>query len=205
MEFTRELVRSEAADYRAENPFYPVEQEQLETLPQAFETAAFGWRDAAWVVRWYYRRFLGSYPDAERRAAEERFQENEFDAVRTAIADAGAAITRLEQDAVDATTVTVRDAAAAIDALTALNGVDVPVATAFLMFLAPQRFTVLGPREWAVLHDAGELAEPYPTAPTASDYETYLDRCRSIAATVDCELWTVHRALWRLSATTADQ
>ncbi|ELZ00060.1 hypothetical protein [Natrialba asiatica] len=194
MEFTRELVRSEAADYRAENPFYPVEQEQLETLPRAFETAAFGWRDAAWVVRWYYRRFLGSSLDAERRAAEERFQENDLDAIRAAIADA-----------VDAITVPERDAAVAIDALTALDGVDVPVATAFLTFLAPQHFTVLGPREWAVLHDAGELAEPYPTAPTASDYETYLDRCRSIATTTDCELRTVRRALWRLSDTTTDQ
>ncbi|ELZ07966.1 hypothetical protein [Natrialba aegyptia] len=194
MEFTRDLVRSEAADYRAENPFYPVEQEQLETLPRAFETDAFGWRDAAWVVRWYYRRFLGTYPDAERRAAEERFQENEFDAVRAAIADA-----------VDATAGPERDATAAIDTLTALDGVDVPVATGFLMFFAPQEFVVLGPREWTVLYDAGELAKPYPPAPTASDYETYLDRCRSIATTTDCELWMVHRALWRLSAATTDQ
>lgn len=184
MDLTRALVASRAAEYREREPLYPVEQEALETLPAALETGEYGRRDAAWVVRWYYRRFFGDYPDDERRDAEDRFRTNDFDAVRNAIADA-----------VDAAT-----AAEAIDRLTDLAAVDVPVASAFCMFIDPDEYVVVGPREWAALREAGELSGPYPDPPSTSAYETYLERCRSLADRLDCDLWTLYRALWRLSA-----
>ncbi|SEQ49925.1 hypothetical protein [Natrinema salaciae] len=181
MELTRSLVESRASEYREEEPLYAVEREQLETLPAAFETGEYGRRDAAWVVRWYYRRFLGEYPDAERRDAEERFRTNDFEAVRSAIADA-----------VDAS-----DAAGGIDRLTALEAVDVPVASAFLMFVDPEAYVVVGPREWSTLREAGDLSRPYPDPPSTPAYETYLERCRSLADRFECDLWTLYRALWR--------
>ncbi|QLK25662.1 hypothetical protein HYG81_16495 [Natrinema zhouii] len=183
MELTRSLVESQAREYRNREPLYAVEEENLETLPAAFESGEYGRRDAAWVVRWYYRRFLGDYPDDERRDAEERFRTNDFEAVRVAIADA-----------VDAS-----DATAGIDSLTALEAVDVPVASAFCMFIDPDEFVVVGPREWSTLRDADELPHPYPDPPSVSQYETYLERCRSLADRFDCDLWTLYRALWRLS------
>ncbi|MFD1564699.1 hypothetical protein ACFR99_14250 [Haloarchaeobius amylolyticus] len=184
MELTRSLVESEARDYREQEPLYPVEAEQLETLPAAFESGEYGRRDAVWVIRWYYRRFLGAYPDTKRRDAEERFWHNDFEAVRDAIAAA-----------VDAA-----DAATMIDALTALEAVDVPVASAFCMFIDPDAYVVVGPGVWAALREAGELSQPYPDPPSVSQYETALERCRSLADRFDCDLWTLYRALWRLSA-----
>lgn len=183
MELTRSLVETQAREYRDREALYTVEQESLETLPRAFESGEYGRRDAAWVVRWYYRRFLGDYPDAERREAEEGFRDNDFEAVRSAIGDA-----------VDAS-----DAAEALERLTDLEAVDVPVASAFCMFIDPDAYVVVGPREWSALRAAGELDRPYPDPPAISDYETYLERCRSLADRFDCELWTLYRALWRSS------
>jgi hypothetical protein len=182
MELTRSTVTERAAEYREEEPLYPVEREQVETLPPALAAGEFGRRDAEWVVRWYYRRFLGAYPDADRRAAEARFRENEFEAVRRAVECAAAA----------------EGVAAKLDALTALSGVDVAVGSAFLFFLDPESHLVVGRREWGAMADAGELGGPYPDPPTVADYETYLDACRRVAERTDCDPWTLYRALWRL-------
>ncbi|OLZ41590.1 hypothetical protein A6E15_11615 [Natrinema saccharevitans] len=183
MELSASLVASKAREYREREPLYAVEAEQLETLPAAFAAGEYGRRDAVWVVRWYYRRFLGDYPDDERRAAEDRFRNNDFDAVRDAIAEAVGA----------------GDATEAVDALTRLEAVDVPVAAAFCMFLDPDEYVVVGPREWAVLREADELERPYPDPPSASGYERYLERCRALTDRFDCDCWTLYRALWRLA------
>lgn len=62
MDLTGPLLRAEAEAYRMDEPLYPVECEQIEMLPDAFEAGTFGRRDAEWVVQWYYQRFLGAYP-----------------------------------------------------------------------------------------------------------------------------------------------
>lgn len=182
MELTRSAVTDAAAEYRAEEPLYPVEREQIETLPDAFASGAFGRRDAEWVVRWYYRRFLGAYPDDDRRSAEEQFERNDSEAIRTAVRDAA----------------TAADAAAGLDSLTRLSGVDVPVASAFLMFADPERNAVVGEREWTVLREAGRLRGRFPDPPSPDDYETYLGACRSLTERLECDAWTLYTALWRL-------
>lgn len=182
MELTRPIVTRKAEEYREEEPLYAVEREQIETLPGAFAAGEFGWRDAEWVVRWYYRRFLGEFPDSERREVEDGFRENDDETVRGAIEDAVAA----------------DDVAARLEPLTGLESVDVPVGSAFLLFIDPEAYIVVGEREWSVLRDAGELADPYPGAPSAADYETYLGTCRALGNDLDCDMWTLYRALWRL-------
>lgn len=182
MELTRSLVAEAARAYADEEPLYAVEAEQVETLPGAFAAGNFGWRDAAWIVRWYFRRYLGDYPDERRRAVEEAFGENDFETIRSVVDDVLAA---------DETT-------GKLDRLTDLSGVDVPVASAFLQFLDPDAYLVVGDREWAVLRAAGELSEPYPDSLTIDQYGTYLETARSAAERLDCDLWTLYRALWRL-------
>lgn len=179
---TSSVVRTKAAEYREKEPLYTVEQEQIEMLPGAFAAGEFGWRDAEWIVRWYFRRFLGEYPDQERRAAEEQFRENDYETIRRAIEDAIGA----------------DDVAAKLESLTALESVDAPVASAFLLFIDPAAHIVVGEREWSVLCDAGELTSPYPESPSTADYETYLGTCRHLVADFDCDMWTLYRALWRL-------
>lgn len=183
MDLSRELLEAEAAEYEAEEPLYAVEAEQLDGLPGAFASGNYGWRDAAWVVRWHFRRHLGDYPDDRRRDREEAFGRNDFEAVREAIGDA----------------ITAGGTAEKVERLTDLAGVDVPVASAFLQFVDPERFVVVGEREWAVLEEAGELSDPYPAPPSAREYATYVEACRSLADRIGCDLVTVHRAIWRLA------
>ncbi|WP_265112526.1 hypothetical protein [Halosolutus halophilus] len=182
MALTRSTVTTKADEYREREPLYAVEQEGIETLPAAFEAGEFGWRDVEWVVQWYYRRFLGSVPNAERREREERFGRNDFEDVRDALDDVTSAI----------------DPADRIDRLTALDGVDVPIASAFLLFADPDACIVVGEREWTVLRDHGRLTDPYPDPPSVSEYWTYLETCRSLAERLDCDMWTLYRACWRL-------
>ena len=183
MEITRDLIESKAAEYEAEEALFAVEDEQVTGLPGAFASGNYGRRDAEWVVRWYFRRHLGAYPDADRRAREEAFRENDFEAVRDAIETAVAA----------------DDLAGKVEPLVALSGVDVPVASAFLQFLEPGRYVAVSEREWAALRSAGALPGPVPAPPAGEGDEAYLDACRTVADRTGCDLLSVQRALWRLS------
>lgn len=184
----RSLVEELASEYREREPLYAVESEQIETLPAAFAEGSYGWRDAEWIVRWYYRRHLGAFPDDERRAREERFRANEYERLREVIER----VVETDED-------TER-----VERLTSLDGVDVPIASAFLLFLDPEASIVVGEREWSALRAHDELVEPYPDPPTIAEYESYLDACRSRTDRLDCEMWTLYRALWRLSGERVD-
>lgn len=186
MELSASLIADRAAEYRAEEPLYAVEAEHLEILPKTFASGEYGRRDAEWPVRWYYRRHLGAFPDEERRAVESRFRQNDFEAVLARIEGAR----------------TAGSVAEALDHLTALSGVDVGVASAVLFFLDPERYLPIGVREWDALREAGELGAleaAYPQPPSVDDYERYLERCRRLAERFECDLWTLYRALWRVS------
>ena len=182
MDFTADTVDSLVAEYETTHPFATVEDEHLEMLPPTLTAGDYGWRDLEWVVQWYYRRTLGAVPNAERREREAAFAQNEYEAVHAAIDDALAA---------DGTT-------AKLESLTALSGVDVPVASAFVQFLSPEHFLAVGEREWRVLADREELSQPYPDEPGAVDYVTYLECCRTVADRCSCDLQTLYRALWML-------
>jgi len=182
MELTSSLVEERAREYRETEMLYDTEQEHLEDLPEAFAEGDYGWRDAEWVVQWYFRRYLGAYPDADRRAVESAYGENDFEDVR----DVVSAVARAE------------DGGERVRLLTTLDGVDVRVASAFLQFVSPERYLVVGDREWAVLRAADELEDPYPDPPSVADYLAYLETCRDVADRCDCNLRTLRMALWRL-------
>jgi hypothetical protein len=182
MGLTADLVREKAAEYERNEPLYVREQEHVETLPDVFPDGDFGWRDTEWVVRWYYRRFLGAYPNADRMAVEDAYDDNDYESVRDAMVAA---------DAAD-------DPADAVAALTDLTGVDVGVASAFLLFIDPERYISVGEREWGVLREYGVLDDPYPAELTSDEYATYLGACRDLCERLGCSLWTLYRALWRL-------
>ena len=184
MALTREVVLEKAEEYAETEPLYAVESENIDTLPQAYRSGNYGWRDAVWVVRWYYRRYLGEYPDDQRRAGEAAFGDNEFDEVRTAIAEAASA----------------DDLDTKLETLTSLRGVAIPIASAFLMFLDPEEYVVIGDREWRVLAEDGTLDPDVPESFTTEDYTTYLEACREQCETFDCTMWTLYRAIWRLGA-----
>lgn len=184
MELSRSLLAEKAEEYERAEPLAVRELDHLEAFPEAFATGEYGWKDAEWVVRWYFRRYLGAYDDQRRQEIEEAFGDNDFDDVRDAIS-----ATR-EAD----------DVESRVRRLTTLAGVTVPVASAFLQFLDPESFVVVDDRAWGALVEADELGEPYPDPPSPSDYRRYLETCRALADEFDCDLQEVYRALWRLGS-----
>lgn len=189
MELTATVVAERAAEYRETEALAAVEADHVEMFPSVFAAGEFGWRDAVWVVRWYYRRFLGAVPNADRREGEEAFDANDFETVQDVI-----------QEVSDGS-----DVEEQIDRLTDLHGVDVPIASAFLQFIDPSDYMVLGEREWTVLERAGELARPYPTPPAPADYADYLETVRRVADRCDCDAWTLYQAVWRLAKAELDE
>lgn len=183
MHLTRDVVHAEAAKYADRQPLAAVEEEHLDLLPADLERGEFGWRDAEWIVQWHFRRHLGAYPDRKRRSVESAYGENDYEAVVDAVTAAAAA----------------DDTAEKLAHLTDLNGVDVAVGSAFLTFLAPERYLVVSPREWSVLERAEELSDPYPESPSPDDYERYLATCREVAERSDCDLRTLYKAIWVVS------
>ncbi|WP_123621820.1 hypothetical protein [Halorubrum sp. CSM-61] len=196
MDLSESRIRDSARAYAEAEPLYDVERQHVETVPKTFAGDEYGRRDAQWIVRWYFRRYLGDYPDRERREREEAFRDNDFDDVVDAIgtaADAvGAGTDESEEPDRDPP-----DVDAAVDALTALDGVDVAVASGFLQFLAPTRFVAIDRRTWAVLVAAGELDGEYPDPPSVADYRRFDEACRVVTERAGVDAWTLYRALWR--------
>jgi hypothetical protein len=72
------------------------------------------------------------------------------------------------------------------------------VASAFLLFLSPERYVVVDERTWGVLHAAGELDDPYPAPPSEPDYLAFDAACTRLRERFDVDAWTLYRALWVL-------
>ncbi|MFC7020189.1 MULTISPECIES: hypothetical protein [Haloarcula] len=185
MELTESVVRDRAREYAEVEPLYDVEQQHVDILPETFAGGEFGRRDVQWVVRWYFRRYLGAYPDRDRREVEAAFRDNDF----------GVVLETLEAVATDA-----EESDEALALLTDLTGVDVPVASAFLQFVAPERYVTVDERTWRVLRAAGELDDPYPDPPGIAAYRTFDSACLRVGDRTGVDAWTLYRALWRLWA-----
>ena len=182
MELTADRVTQLAAEYVESEPLSAVEQEHVAMLPETFASGEYGRRDVEWVVQWRFRRYLGAYPDRERRDAEQRFRGNDFETVLDTLSTVveGPADTRTN-----------------LQQLTALDGVDVPIASAFLQFTSPERYVAVDHRTWRVLVETGDLDDSYPDTPVIEDYIRFDDVCRRLTDQFGVDAWTLYRALWR--------
>ena len=81
---------------------------------------------------------------------------------------------------------------AALAVLCGLTGIDVPVASAVLTAIDPERYTVL---DYRALESLGVELSWY----TYEFYLTYLDECRKLAGQNSVSLRNLDRALWQWS------
>lgn len=167
MELSTDLIQSKSDEY-SYDPFEE-EAELLEILPSRFEEGQAGMEDVLRIVRWKSQRSTG------------HFQKNDPEFVDHILAIVLADIP-----------VTWR-----MKHLCLLDGVQPRVASAILMFVDPNSYTVMDYRAWTVLHDIGELPPP-PTTYTAADYEEYLIVCRRLGDRYSVDLRTLDRALFQL-------
>ena len=81
---------------------------------------------------------------------------------------------------------------ASVAVLVGLNGVQVPVASAILTAINPNRFTIIDFR-------ALEALDVRDVHITIDFYLLYLNECRDLARNNNCKLRTLDRALWQWS------
>jgi hypothetical protein len=86
---------------------------------------------------------------------------------------------------------------ARIEALIALRGVSVPVASAVLTLLDPKRYGVLDIRVWQLLHALGVVSsKPAGRGFTAADWEQYLQSLRAAAERIGVSVRCVEYSLF---------
>jgi len=210
--------------YRESAPFYPVEEEAIGSLADAFRAGEYGKRDVEWVVRWYFRRRVGDVDHGGRREVEEAVADADRRELRGHLWDAIDALDGTGNGAIEGGDENDGDGAGdddgtvpahhrALAALTELPGVDVAVGSALLWFLAPDQYMVVGDREWEVVAgltdgdrgvDIGvTLDGDYPEPMTVDAYDRYLDAVRSLADRIGVSHWELYMILQREYAETA--
>lgn len=172
MEVDRRLIEQKAREYSREagSKHYEEESRRLETLPLAFKTERWEWDDLVWIVRWKSPRPLG------------HFKKNDETKVHSTVARV------LETDSLSEK----------VRLLTELQGVRVKMASAFLLFMDPENYTVMDWRTGDALHAMDWLPSSIPDDPSVADYDQYVRICREIATEYDVSLRTLDRALWVL-------
>ncbi|EMA43109.1 hypothetical protein [Halococcus saccharolyticus] len=170
MQLTNSLIEQKARQYRESVPEYEEEARKIETLPSDFEAGTWSWDDLEWIVKWKSNRSIGY------------FRQNDPD-------NTAEVITQVYRE--DSVT-------KKLDLLTDLSGVAVRVASAFLVYMAPENHTVLDWRAWALLHETGHLFSEFPDPPSTEDYLIYLGTCRALSREFDTSLRELDRALWVL-------
>jgi len=186
--------------YRETAPFYPVEAESVETLPDAFRAGDYGRRDVEWVVRWYFRRRVDAIDHEERRAVEEAVEDADPSELRGAMWDAIDALDEASPEEGGDGDPRAPAHHRALDALADLPGVDLAVASALLWFLDPDRFLVVGDREWRVVAALTDLDPAYPEPMTPAAYDRYLDAVRTLADRLDVDHWRLYMVIQRVYA-----
>lgn len=176
MELGRRVLKQQEAAYEKEEDQYAEEIERLETLPKAFEKGTWTWEDLEWIVRWKMTGspFVGKVLDD--------FNTNDETFVSSQIEKSVAASSPGEK----------------LSHMIEISGVAERMGSAFLLFMNPDRFTVLDWKAWNVLHESGYLPDEMPDDPSVEDYLLYLGACWAIANEYDVSLRTLDMALWAL-------
>lgn len=170
MTLSQQLLEEQEVAYEAEEDKYTEEIDRLESLPSSFADGSWSREDMEWIVHWKSSRSIGYFNDNDDKEVK-----------------------HLVNDALNANSVSEK-----VDILTRLDGVQVRMASAILLFMNPDRFTTLDWRTWDVLHENGYLPDEMPDHPTIEDYLLYLGTCRAIANEYDVSLRTLDMALWTL-------
>ena len=79
-----------------------------------------------------------------------------------------------------------------------LSGIRVKMASVFLLFMNPEKYTVMDWRAADVLHNEGYLQSPISDDPSVDEYVEYLQVCQSVAEEFEVDLRTLDRGLWVL-------
>ncbi|ELZ66078.1 hypothetical protein C457_14900 [Haloferax prahovense DSM 18310] len=146
---------------------YKLENRLLSSLPSKFENSSWGMNDMMDIMSWM------------RPALKNHFSQNSHSDVQNAVRRATKAT----------------DVSDKIEALNEIYGVRTKVASAILMYMDPDDFSVMTNPSLIGLRDNGYSVPAPSDNPSADEYAQYLDECRSIASQNNVSLRTLDRAM----------
>lgn len=173
MDLGRRILEQKEVLYAETEDLYDDEVAQLESLPTAFEEGTWSQEDVEWIIEWKVGK-------AFEKPVLRYFRNNDETVIRDNI-----------ERAVHESNIRTK-----VESLTSLSGVGVPVASAILLFMNPDRFTVIDERAWRVLYETGYLPQELSDDPTVEEYLMYLGACWALANEYDVSLRTLDMALW---------
>jgi len=174
MDLSQRVLEHLESKYPKQEDMYDEEVEQLESLPTAFDEGTWSREDLEWIIEWKVGVFTKPILKHLRKNDDEEIQARIEEAVHEP------------------------DIRSKVEALTSLNGIGVPVASAILMFIDEDRFTVIDERAWNVLQETEYLSQELSEDPTVDEYLIYLGACWTLANEYDVSVRTLDRALWVL-------
>jgi hypothetical protein len=185
MDLGQRVLEQQEPRYAEEEDMYEEEVARLKSLPTAFEEDEWSRDDIEWIIEWkvgpeFVKPVLGYFRDNDDAVVQEHIE-------------------RAVQKS------SIRNK---VEPLTSLDGIGVPVASAILLFIDPDRFTVIDGRAWNMLQETKYLSQELSEDPTVDEYLMYLGACWTLANKYDVSLRTLDRALWVLDiedeSTTSD-
>jgi len=185
MDLGRRVLEHLESKYPEEEDMYDEEVEQLESLPTAFENGTWSQEDVEWIIEWkvgpaFVKPVLGYFHKNDDAVVQEHIKRAAHES-------------------------SIRNK---VEALISLHGIGVPVASSILMFINPDRFTVIDERAWNMLQETKYLSQELSEDPNVDEYLIYLGACWTLANEYDVSLRTLDRALWVLDiedeSTTSD-
>jgi len=174
MDLSQRMLEHLESKYPKEEDMYDEEVKQLESLPTAFEEGTWSREDLEWIIEWKVGVFTKPILKHLRKNDDKEIQAKIEEAVHEP------------------------DIRSKVEALTSLNGIGVPVASAILMFIDKDRFTVIDERAWNVLQETKYISQQLSEDPTVDEYLIYLGACWTLANEYDVSIRTLDRALWVL-------
>jgi hypothetical protein len=177
MDLGRHVIEQQEQLYAKEEELYEEEVARLESLPTAFEESEWSREDLEWIIEWKVGVFT--------KPTLKHFDTNDGQEIRARV-----------EEAVHESSIRSK-----VEALTSLTGIGIPVASAILLFINPNRFTVIDERAWNVLQETGYLSQDLSDDPTVEEYLLYLGACWALANEYDVSLRTLDMALWALDIT----
>jgi len=174
MDLGRRVLEQQEPRYAEEEDMYEEEVARLKSLPTAFEEDEWSRDDIEWIIEWKVGVFV--------KPVLRNLRENDDEKVQTRV-----------EEAVHETSIRSK-----VEALTSLQGVGVPVASAILLFIDPERFTVIDKRAWGALREMEYIDRELSEDPSVDEYLLYLGACWTLANEYDVSLRTLDMALWAL-------
>lgn len=149
---------------------YPEEKELFDEISEKINRGDWEWNDLERIVYWKSQRASSYFEENDQRMVNEIVKQ----------------------------VINTDDITKKVELLQSIKGIQVPMSSAFLMFIDPTKYTVIDVRAWNTLQKMEYLTSDLSSTPSVEEYLLYLGTCRALATEYEVSLRDLDRTLWIL-------